>query len=101
METSGPVEIEYCTLFEGTGLDIGEFQAIIELLSEELLTKSFSEYIKSSLQEAKEIFTGPEGFISEWRDLLTVLKFMELRLLAENPTLADKLKFFQKINPIR
>jgi len=95
------IQIDYCPHCQSVWLDKDEFQGIIKQLNEELLTKSFSEYIKASLEEAKEIFTGPEGFISEWRDFLAVLKFMQLRLLAENPKLTEKLITFQKNNPIR
>ena len=53
---------------------------MIEQLTEELLTRPFSDYIKTSLEEAKEIITGPESFLLEWKDFNTVLNMMQLRL---------------------
>jgi len=95
------VEIDHCPQCKGIWLDKGEFPKIIEILTDELLTKSVSGYLKASLQEARELITGPEGFISEWRDFLTALKFLELRFFVENPRLSDAVTNFQKNNPIR
>lgn len=95
------VEIDCCPTCKGTWLDKGEFKEIVEALTEQLLTKPFSEYIKASLEEAKEIVTGPEGFISEWKDFTTVLRMMQYRLFAENPDLVDQALAIQKSIPIR
>ena len=95
------VEIDHCIQCKGVWLDGGEFQKIIEGLSDELLAKSTLEYLRASLSEAKELITGPERFVSEWRDFLMVIRFMELRLFAENPKLTDALITFQENNPIR
>jgi len=62
---------------------MGEFQNIIDALTEELLAKSSSEYLKVTLEEVKEIFTGREGYISEWRDFLTAARFMLYRIKVE------------------
>lgn len=93
------IEIDFCVKCKGVWLDGGEFEKIIDSLAEELLTKSSLEYLKTTLSEAKEIITGPEGFISEWRDFLTVIKFLETRFFIENPKLAEILKNFQKNSP--
>ena len=95
------VEIDYCLECKGVWLDKGEFIKIIEALTKELLTKSFPEYIQSSLEEAKEIITGPESMFSEWNDFSTVLRFMQYRLLVENPELQDTLLKIQERNPFK
>ncbi len=46
------VEIDYCPKCKGTWLDKNEFEKVVEALTNELLTKSFSEYIKASIEEA-------------------------------------------------
>lgn len=94
------VQIDYCPTCKGTWLEKGEFEKIIRALTNELLTKPFSDYIKESLVEAKEIITGPEPFLSEWKDFTTVLHMMELRLFAENPRLLEKIELIQRI-PIK
>jgi len=93
------VEIDYCLTCKGTWLDKGEFKKIIEALTDELLTKSFSEYIKASIEEAKEIITGHESFLSEWKDFSTVLRMMQYRLFVEKPKLLDTVVQVQKNNP--
>lgn len=95
------VTVEYCTDEHGVWLDKGEFQAIIEALQTDVISNSATDYIKDSLQEAKDIVAGNEGFISEWRDFLTVSRFLQYRMLAENPRLADLLVALQKTTPFK
>jgi Zn-finger nucleic acid-binding protein len=89
------VEVDFCTQCRGVWLDGGELEKIIAHLSEELLTKDTSAYVRASLEEAKELVTGPESFLSEWRDLATVLRMLQYRLLSENPRLGSALAEFQ------
>ena len=93
------VEIDHCIKCGGTWLDGGELEKIIAVLEDELNSKSVSEYVKSTLGEAKELLTGPEGFISEWKDLATVLQMLELRVFVENPALTQRLIEMQKFGP--
>ena len=95
------VEVDCCPTCKGTWLDKGEFKEIVDALTEELLSKPFSEYVKASIEEAKEIVTGPEGFISEWKDFTPVLRMMQYRLFAENPDLVDEALAIQRSVPIR
>ncbi|MHC4149297.1 MAG: TFIIB-type zinc ribbon-containing protein [Planctomycetota bacterium] len=95
------VEIDYCPHCKGSWLDKGEFKAIIEALTNELLTKTFSEYIKASIEEAKEIVTGPESFLSEWKDFTAVCRMMQYRMFVENPKLLDTMINIQRAHPIK
>ena len=63
-------------------------------------TKSFSKYVEESLQEAKEIITGPESFISEWRDFATVMRMLEYRMFIDNPKLLNSVIAAQEGSPI-
>jgi Zn-finger nucleic acid-binding protein len=92
------VKIDCCALCKGVWLDKGEFKKIIRDLNNELLNKSFPRYILASLEEAAEILIGPESFISEWKDLCTVLRMMQYRLLAENPKIGAAMKSVQESN---
>jgi len=94
------VTIDYCTGCRGVWLDADEFAKIIEHLSEDLLAMESSEYLKASLEEAKELITGHESFVSEWKDFVTVLRMLEYRLLSENPKLGSALAEFQAKSPI-
>ena len=95
------VEIDCCPRCKAIWLDKGEFKKIVDALTDELLTKSFSEYVKASLEEAKEILTGPESFVSEWKDFITVCRMMNYRLMVENPKLRDTMITIQRANPIK
>jgi Zn-finger nucleic acid-binding protein len=93
------VQIDYCPECEGLWLERGEFAKIVDTLTEEMLTKDFSDYIKASLEEAKEIITGSEHLASEWKDFLTVFRFMQYRILTDNPSLHNKILEIQKSSP--
>ena len=95
------VAVDCCPACKGTWLDNGEFKKILDALNNELLSKTFSQYIRASIAEAKEIVTGPEGLISEWKDFTTVLRMMKFRLYAENPDLVDQALTIQRSIPIR
>ena len=84
---STKVAIDFCRTCKGVWLDRGEFKRILDALETELTSKSVSEYVKASIREAKELFNGPETFLSEWRDFKTVLWLLELRFFVEHPGL--------------
>jgi Zn-finger nucleic acid-binding protein len=84
---STKVNVDYCTTCHGIWLDKGDFQRIIEQLAKQLTQKTATEYLKASLSEAKELFTGSESFLSEWRDLEAVLRLLQRRFFIEHPGL--------------
>jgi uncharacterized protein len=90
------VEIDYCPKCRGTWLDEGKFTNIIDALESELANKSIPDYLKASLAEAKELITGPETFISEWRDFTTVLRMLQYRFFSDNTNLQDTMVGIQK-----
>jgi Zn-finger nucleic acid-binding protein len=89
------VEVDTCTSCRGVWLDGGELEKIIGRLTEELTTMEASDLFRASLEEARELISGSEGFASEWRDLATVLRLLQYRLLSGNPTLGRMLAEFQ------
>jgi hypothetical protein len=95
------IEIDYCLRCQGVWLDPGEFEKIIGALEAELVSKEVPEFISASLQEAREILSGPESVFSEWRDFLTVLRMLEYRVLSENPRVARALAAIQVANPFQ
>jgi Zn-finger nucleic acid-binding protein len=92
------VEIDFCTICNGIWLDKNEFESIIQFLEDEILTKLLGDYVKATIEEAKEILTGPESFISEWKDFSTILRFLQYRILVANPKIHNGLVKLQQ-NP--
>jgi Zn-finger nucleic acid-binding protein len=82
------VEIDHCPGCRGTWLDRDEFRKIVDGLAKELDTRSTADYVRAAVAEAREILTGPEGVVSEWRDFGTVLRLLQYRFLVENPRAA-------------
>jgi Zn-finger nucleic acid-binding protein len=94
------IEVDVCSQCKGVWLDGGEFEKIIAALNDELATANVSDLVGASLQEAKEIVTGPKGFKSEWKDFSTVLRLMQYRLFIDKPRLVQELLDGQKGAPI-
>jgi len=92
--------VDYCPHCKGTWLDRGQFGALIAALEKELETKRIPDYIKASLEEAREIVTGPEGVLHEWKDLSTVLRMMYYRFFVEHPDLQKAVLEMQKRSPL-
>jgi Zn-finger nucleic acid-binding protein len=95
------VIVDTCVEGHGIWFDKGEYQAIIEALEEELRSKDISDYVLASLEEAKDIFFGGKGFISEWKDFLTVTRLLQYRVLAENPKVAELITALQASSPFK
>ncbi len=89
------VEIDYCVDCNGVWLEKNELEKIIEALEKEILTKSLSEYVSATIEEAKELLVGPETFLSEWKDFSTILRFMQYRILSLQPQIHNALITFQ------
>ncbi len=94
------ITIDYCPNCRGTWLDRGQFGPLIDALEKELATKRVPEYIKVSLEEAREIVTGPEGLVHEWKDFSTVLRMLYYRFFVEHPDLQKAALEMQKRSPL-
>ncbi len=95
------VNIDYCKNCHGVWLDKDELPNIIEALEHEITEKTFSEYVHESIEEAKKLVTGPESFMSEWKDLSSVFKLMQYRLYVEKPKLVETLLDLNTLNPFK
>jgi Zn-finger nucleic acid-binding protein len=93
--------IDYCPEGHGIWLDEGAFDNIIKALEKEIYKKSSSTYLQETIEEAKELITKPGSFHSEWKDLLNVTWLLQLRVLVENPRLAQALTALQRSSPFQ
>jgi Zn-finger nucleic acid-binding protein len=93
------VIVDHCVKCHGAWLDAGEFEKIVAALEQELMTKSVPGYVRASLEEAREILTGPETLASEWKDFLSVLRMLQYRVLSGNPTVGKALADLQTMGP--
>lgn len=95
------IAVDYCVAGHGVWLDKGELDAILAALDQEAQEKNVSEYIAASLKQAKELLLGREGFVSDWKDLRSVTRLLEYRILAENPKVAELLLALQTSSPFK
>ena len=99
-ETSG-VLIDKCSSCHGVWLNHGEFEKIVKHLKTETCTETAAQYRKDVQHQFQEIFTGPEGPISELRDFFAVLNLLEMRLAVEHPTLAATVQDIYLSSPFK
>jgi len=86
------IEVDVCPICGGVWLDGGELEKIVAYLDEQAESLSLPEYIRESLKQAKELLSGREGRVSEWKDLRAVLRMMRLRLAVDHPAVAAIVK---------
>jgi Zn-finger nucleic acid-binding protein len=82
-----PVLIDICPQCEGVWVDRNEYDLIVAYLEDIVSTQTAGDYLKDVRDEFIEIFTGPEGPISEMEDLGRVLYLLQLRFVIEHPSL--------------
>jgi len=80
--------VDVCNLCQGTWLDRGEFKQIIDYLRRKGHYEIINNYYTNLVQEAIEIFVGPENFKSELADFLTILKVLNYKLNTRHPVIS-------------
>jgi Zn-finger nucleic acid-binding protein len=93
-------EMSICTQCKGAWLGTGQFLNLINALLDEANQKSAPEFVKISLQQAKEMLTSPDTIISEWQDLKTVLELLKHRIFIEHPKLKSLIVGLKKSLPL-
>lgn len=81
------IRIDACKKCYGIWLDRGELQKIVDYVKEKSDRELLNNYLQSLMEEAKEVFVGPENMRSEIVDLVMVLKLFKYKFAAQHPTL--------------
>ncbi len=95
------VKIDRCNSCYGVWLDDEEFKKIISYLDNLVIKKDSSEYLKSTVEELREILSGPKDLVSEIKDFLTVVNLLQKRIQAQHPKIAEIAMTFTRAWPIR
>lgn len=90
------VSVDVCKQCHGTWLEKDELHKIVKSLEQELESKPFADYIKQAVREGLELLSGRDSLASEWKDLSTVIRMMQYRLLVEHSSLQKLLSSVQK-----
>ncbi len=88
------IKVDVCNICEGVWLDDGEFRKIIKHLKEKAGKKIMNEYLKTVVEEAGEVFVGPEPLEEELEDLVSVLGYLRHRFAGKHRFLSE---FISKI----
>jgi len=89
--------LDWCPSCHGVWLDGDEFEAIVDYLGHKLDALSSAEMKQQVVQEVKEIWTGPEGTLSEVRDAGAAINALLCITLFEHPVLV---KVFRAISNV-
>ena len=99
-EDSG-VTVDKCGSCHGVWLDHDEFKKIIKHLEHRVNAESAAQLRGEAVHELAEVFTGPEGPLSEARDLFTVLRLLRKRIAVEHPGLSEAIDQLYSANPFK
>lgn len=83
------VKVDICNLCNGVWLDRGEFKKIIDYLRKKLSEEVLHNYTNNLVEEAAEVFTGPESLEDEISDVITVVGLFKHRLSVKYPLISD------------
>ena len=101
MEYHNPgVTFALCAQCRGTWIEIEDFQRLLRAMLAEAEDKSVSDYVRTSLREAADLFRHPGNLPSEWRHFKAVVRLLNYRIFVENPTLKNILLGIQKSLPL-
>jgi len=93
--------IDKCKSCEGVWLDSDEFGKIIKYIENIINTESAKDYSKDTFKQFIKVITGPESVGSEIKDLLALVKLLEMRVATEHPRFADSLQVIYKNIPFK
>jgi len=99
-EKSG-VRIDKCSKCHGVWLSHGEFEKIIKHLEKEVNSETAGQYGEEAARQFAQIFTGPEGPISELRDLFSVFHLLRERFAVEHPGLSQAIDSIYTASPFK
>lgn len=95
------VIIDKCKDCEGVWLDSGEFPKIIQYIDNVLNTESAKDYSIETFNQLVKVLTSSNNVGSEIKDLMALVKLLEMRIAAEHPKLANTIQTIYKNIPIK
>lgn len=95
------VQIDICPVCNGVWLDKDEIDNIFAYLHNLIFTKTAKDYAEATIEELKEVITGPESKLSEIRDFLVVANLLQLRYAVEHPWIINLSNAIYKYWPLK
>ena len=83
------IKVDLCSLCHGIWLDRGEFKNLVVYLREKSEHRILYHYTRDLLEEAWEVFSGPEILREEVLDFLTILKLLMYKFAAQYARLSQ------------
>ena len=82
------IKVDVCSICKGVWLDKGEFKQIISYLKEKANWEVLNNYYKNLVEEAVEVFIGPETVREEIEDFLIILRLFNYKFLTQQPKIS-------------
>lgn len=83
------IKVDICDMCKGMFLERAEFKKITDYLKQKGQDEILNHYFKSLIEEAVEIFTGPDEFKEELGDFLAVLKLFDAKFTTQHPLITQ------------
>ncbi len=85
------IKVDICGQCKGIWLDRGEFKKIIKYIRNKSDREVLWNYSANLVQETKEVFTGPESFLSEIADVIMLVDLFKYKFMTQHEDIARKL----------
>lgn len=99
-EESG-VSLDKCSVCHGIWLSHDEFERIVKHLEQKVDSETAAQLEAEAVRQLGQVFTGPEGPVSELRDLFSVLHLLRKRWAVEHPSVSGILDAISAGSPFR
>jgi len=83
------VSIDVCKEGHGIWLDRGEFEDILKHVRSQVDDDVLQHYTRTLVEEAEEVFTGPEGVRAELHGVFTLLGLFRYKFVVQHNKLAN------------
>jgi len=90
------VKVDFCKHCQGIWLDRGEFKQIMVYLIRKYDYEILHRYVKNTVVQLWEVFTGPQKFREELEDFLMILKLFNYKFVVQHPWLNYLIETAQK-----
>ena len=93
--------IDKCMVCEGVWLDPGEFPKIIQYIENVINSETARDYSIDTFNQFIKVITGSGNVGAEIKDLMALVKLLEMRIAAEHPKFSETIQLIYNNIPFK
>jgi Zn-finger nucleic acid-binding protein len=93
--------LDKCFKCHGIWLSHGEFERLVGYLERQVNSETAGQLEREAIRQLGQVFTGPEGLVSEFRDLFSVLHLLRQRWSVEHPSISGLIDAISTGSPFK